>query len=118
MPAASPKPGVHTTPSDSTRAVDDFMRKLDHPFKREIQAIREIIRNVHPSIAEGGKWNAPSFRTTEYFATINLRAKNGVGVILHFGAKVRHSATTGVPINAPKKPAYVAGKRPGNRGFR
>jgi hypothetical protein len=35
------------------------------------------------------KWNAPSFRTREWFATVNLRSKKELQVILHLGAKVR-----------------------------
>jgi len=46
-----------------------------------IDTLREIIRSAHPSITEGEKWNAPSFRTTEWFATVNLRAKKGTAVI-------------------------------------
>ena len=75
--------------ADSTAAVDLFMAGLEHPYKDQIQAIREIICGVDRSIAEGVKWKAPSFRTTEYFATTHLRSKVGVGVILHLGAKVR-----------------------------
>ena len=48
------------------------------------------------------KWNAPSFRTTEYFATTNLRAKRGVGLILHLGAKVRALPPGGVTIEDPE----------------
>jgi hypothetical protein len=80
--ATKPKP-------DSTQAVDEFMSTLDHPFKREIQALREIILGVDPTIAEGIKWKTPSFRTTEYFATTHLRVEDGVGIIFHLGAKVR-----------------------------
>jgi len=53
------------------------------------------------SIAEGVKWNAPSFRTHEYFATTNLREKNGISVILHLGARVRDAATAGLRIPDP-----------------
>jgi hypothetical protein len=77
--------------ADSSAAVDLFMARLEHPRKNEIQAIRQIICGVDGAIAEGVKWNAPSFRTTEYFATTHLRVKVGVGVILHLGAKVRES---------------------------
>lgn len=80
---------VHNARADSTKAVDEFMAKLDHPFKDDVESIRRLILGVHPSIAEGIKWNAPSFRTTEYFATTNLRVKGGIGIILHMGAKVR-----------------------------
>ena len=55
----------------------------------------------HASIAEGIKWNAPSFRTTEYFATTNLRATRGIQVILHLGARVRDLPSGGITIDDP-----------------
>jgi hypothetical protein len=54
--------------------------------------VRRIILGVDYRIREGIKWNAPSFRTSEYFATLNLRARDGeerVWLILHAGAKAR-----------------------------
>ncbi len=84
------------------QTVDDFMAVLEHPYKQEIVALRQIILDVHPSITEGIKWNAPSFRTTTYFATFHLRAKEGVQLILHLGAKVRATATTGMEIADPE----------------
>jgi hypothetical protein len=86
MPSAK---GKHATAADSTKAVDEFMAQLDHPLKKEIELIRRLILEADPSIAEGIKWNSPSFRTTEYFATTHLRLERGVGVILHLGAKAR-----------------------------
>lgn len=83
------QPPKHTTAADTTEAVTAFMAALDHPYKAEIEAIRQAILGADPRIREGIKWNAPSFRTTEYFATTHLRAKGGIGVILHLGAKVR-----------------------------
>jgi hypothetical protein len=81
--------------------VETFLASLDHPFKPEILALRQIILGVDPSIAEGIKWNAPSFRTSEYFATMHLRAKDGVQIILHLGAKTRDTATAGLAIADP-----------------
>jgi hypothetical protein len=78
--------------SQTDPAVIAFLRELDHPLKQEIETVRQIILSVSPEIREGIKWNAPSFRTTEYFATLNLRAKDGkdrVWLILHTGAKVK-----------------------------
>lgn len=69
--------------------VETFFATLDHPHAAELRLLRQIILAADPSIAEGIKWNVPSFRTTEYFATLHLRAKRGVGVIMHFGAKKR-----------------------------
>lgn len=79
----------HTSATDTTEAVDAFMESLVHPMKSEIQMIRETILAADPTIQDGVKWNAPSYRTSEYFATTNLREKQGVGVILHLGAKAR-----------------------------
>ena len=42
----------------------------------------------------------PSFRTTEYFATLHLRMKVGLGLILHLGAKVRDIPA--VPVEDPE----------------
>ena len=89
------------TAADTTTAVDDYMAALDHPMKREVEAIRRLVLGVDPTIAEGVKWNAPSFRTTEYFATTNLRDRGGIGVILHLGAKVRPLPSGGMPIDDP-----------------
>ncbi len=81
--------------------VDAFMRALSHPRKAEIESVRRLLLAAHPSIEEGIKWNAPSFRTTEWFATVNLRAKNGVQVILHLGAKVKPKGWSGMTIADP-----------------
>ena len=102
MATPKPKPPAHATPADTTKAVDDFMAALDHPFKREIEALRKLVLGVHPSVAEGIKWNAPSFRTTEYFATTHLRSRAGIGVILHLGAKARSVPETGIAMEDPE----------------
>lgn len=94
---SKPKP---LTSADTTAAVDTFIAGLDHPHKAEIQALRELVLASGSDVAEGIKWNAPSYRTHEYFATTNLRVKGGVGVILHLGAKVRD---TQVQIDDPEK---------------
>ncbi|KQV52749.1 hypothetical protein ASC95_07980 [Pelomonas sp. Root1217] len=87
--------------ADTTAAVDQFMAALDHPFKAEIEALRRAMRAVDPSIAEGIKWNAPSWRTSDYFATTHLRSKAGLGLILHLGAKARELPEGGLQIADP-----------------
>jgi hypothetical protein len=88
-PLAS-KPGKRAAPAPED--VDAFIAALDHPHKPEILALRQVILGADPAIAEGIKWNAPSFRTSEWFGTFHLRAKEGVQVILHLGAKKRADA--------------------------
>jgi hypothetical protein len=85
----------------SDPAVDALLAGLDHPLTTEIEAARELILGVDPSIGEGVKWNAPSFRTSEWFATVNLRSRDSLQLILHLGAKVRPDLA-GVPIADPE----------------
>jgi hypothetical protein len=76
-------------PGGAAAEVDAFMATLKHPLKAEIEAVRGIICGVSPEIGEEIKWNAPGFRTSESFATCNLRARDRVQLIFHLGAKVR-----------------------------
>jgi hypothetical protein len=88
-----------TTPNDSgTNEVDEFMRKLDHPLKPALEAVRSIILGA--KISEGIKWNSPSFRVNGWFATTNIR-KDVLLVILHLGAKVKDNSTAGLAIDDP-----------------
>lgn len=86
----------------STSEVETFLAALDHPRKAEILALRQIILGADPRIGEGIKWNAPSFRTGEWFGTFHLRAKDGVQVILHFGAKKRDGFAPRTAIEDPE----------------
>jgi len=110
MPTSKPKPSAHNTPADTKQAVDQFMAKLEHPFKPQFETLRQVVLSVDPSIAEGIKWNVPSFRTVEYFATTNLRAKAGIGVILHLGAKIRGLPAGGIAIEDPTQLLKWLGK--------
>lgn len=96
MPAkpVSAKPRSAAVPKKKAAPVEDvdgLLDELKHPQRKEIDAVRKAIGGADKSIVEGVKWNAPSFRTTEWFATVNLRSKNDLQVILHLGAKVRAS---------------------------
>ena len=63
--------------------VDEFMDKLDHPFKAEVQALREIIKGVDQNITEEVKWNAPSFSYKDYIATFSLHTTKHVLLVFH-----------------------------------
>ena len=103
MAATRNRKPVHGTAADTSQAVDAFMKSLEHPHKARIQALRRIILGAAPTIWEGVKWNTPSFRTTEYFATTNLREKAGIGLVLHLGAKVRSLPAGGMALRDPEK---------------
>lgn len=82
--------------------VHTYLANLDHPQKPALMLLRQIILDADPEIHEGIKWNAPSFRTSDWFATLNLRARSGeqrVWLILHTGAKLK--ASPGDPAAIP-----------------
>ena len=80
--AAASKPKVKKEASAS--AVDEFMQKLKHPFKAEVQVIRAIIKGVNKNITEEIKWNAPSYSYNgEYLVTFNLRETKQIHLVLH-----------------------------------
>lgn len=87
------KPAVPAT-------VDELMKTLIHPLKKDIDAVRKIVLSADRRIGEGVKWNAPSFHAGEYFATVNLRSTDAVQLILHRGAKVRKT-TARLAIDDP-----------------
>lgn len=84
--ATKKKAAKKAKPADD---VDGLLDGLKHRQRKEIDAIRKAIGGADKSISEGVKWNAPSFRTTEWFATVNLRSKDDLKVVFHLGAKVR-----------------------------
>lgn len=87
MPTKRKRPGSESSaPAADVKA---WLERLEHPRKREILALREVIRGVDQRVAESIKWNAPSFSTTEHFATFHLRDTAAVQIVFHLGAKAR-----------------------------
>jgi hypothetical protein len=85
-------------PPPAVKTVDEFMRGLDHPLAPALVLVRSTIQSASPRIAEGIKWNSPSFYLKEsetYFATVNVntrtKGRDCVSVILHQGAKVKNA---------------------------
>ncbi len=81
--------------------VDAFMALLDHPLKQEIEKTRKAILTVSAEVQEAIKWNAPSFKTTDFFATFHLRSRERVQLVLHTGAKAKDNPN--FVIDDPKK---------------
>ncbi|MDI4647668.1 DUF1801 domain-containing protein [Cohnella hashimotonis] len=72
-------------------AVADFMDKLEHPMKREIEALRALVRDADVRLAEGIKWNAPSYSVDgEDRVTLNLQGKGIIRLVFHAGAKKKN----------------------------
>jgi hypothetical protein len=82
--------------------VEELLAALEHPRKPEILALRRIILDADPRVEEIVKWKAPTFRTTQDFATFHLQAKEGVQLILHLGARTPEGATARGAVNDPE----------------
>jgi hypothetical protein len=72
------------SPVDDAAIVDAYMHDVDHPFKAEMQAIRQIILGASPKISERIKWNAPSFYYKRDLGAFNPRATDYAHLILLF----------------------------------
>jgi hypothetical protein len=71
-------------PVRGAQDVDAFMKELRHPFKAEVQAVREIILAANKKLAERIKWNAPSFYYGADLGAFNLHQTAYVQLILVF----------------------------------
>lgn len=89
----------------TTNKIDEFISKLNHPLKAEMEAIIKIIRSTSPDIEEDVKWGGPSFDYKEPMATFNPRVTDFVAVIFHKGELLNDK--TGVLEPGPKGKAYA-----------
>lgn len=74
---------------EGTEAVDEFMRKLDHPLRPVLEAARKTILGTHSEIGEGIKWNAPSFHFRSTLQPRVFVPKTLYASSFHKGAKVK-----------------------------
>lgn len=77
---------------EASSAVTDYLNALEHPQKAAVRALRKMILAIDPRIREEVKWNAPSFRIEEHFATFRLQPVPNCQLVLHTGSKVRKSS--------------------------
>lgn len=75
-------PAKTTKPSDAEK-VAEYMEQTEHPLKKEIEALRKIIKSADPAIKERIKWNAPSYYAKEDIVTFNLRTNDHVHLVWH-----------------------------------
>ncbi len=77
-----------------TEQVEQYLSKLEHPLKPEIEAVRRIVLAADERLTEQIKWNAPSFCVNgEDRITMNLRSKGGgLLLVFHRGAKTNRDS--------------------------
>ncbi|MEQ1781938.1 MAG: hypothetical protein ABMA14_11305 [Hyphomonadaceae bacterium] len=93
----APKPAPKSKAKPEPTA-DALMSALDHPLAADYVALRKAILFADTSVTDGVKWNSLSFRTTEWFATVNLRSRDSVQLVLHLGPKAgKEAAADAIP---------------------
>ncbi|TLS48454.1 DUF1801 domain-containing protein [Paenibacillus antri] len=76
--------------------VAEFLSKLEHPLKREIEEVRKLVLGTGLGFAERIKWNAPSFAIDgEDRITFQLRGEGLFRLIFHCGAKSKSREGSG-----------------------
>ena len=88
----------------SSKKVDDFLAKMDHPLRKELAVLRDTIMKIHPEITEDVKWGGPSFYYKGDIATFSPRVKDTVTLVFHQA----EGLTPGTVLEpAPKGKAYA-----------
>ncbi len=86
----------------TAKDLDAFLASKAHPLEAEIHQVRRALLSLGPSIREEIKWNSVSFRNEhDFFATVHLRARHTVQLVLFTGLKKKATAETGVTVADP-----------------
>lgn len=89
----------------NSNKIDEFIAKLNHPLKAEVEQAIEIIRDASDQLEEDVKWGGPSFDYKEPMATLSLRLPNCITFIFHKGELINDNS--GLLEPAPKGKAYL-----------
>jgi len=101
MPTAKSK-----SPARESADVVALLSELEHPRKAGIEMLRKWILALDKRITEEVKWNAPSFKVVDHFATFRLHPPKNIQLILHTGAKTNAKAfAVDDPVGLIKWPA-------------
>ena len=71
-------------------AVSAFLDAQNHPFRREIEVLRNCILSANIALTENIKWNGPNYCfNDEDRITMRIQPPKQVQLIFHCGAKVK-----------------------------
>lgn len=91
-----PRPKTTTKSTAAIPSVTVFLDLLEHPLRKEIDALRKIIMSAGKTLTEHIKWNAPSFCLNgDDRITFNLQGKGFIRLVFHRGAKAKPLPTKG-----------------------
>lgn len=70
--------------------VTKFLNVLNHPFRKEIEHLRQCILSANTRLTENIKWNGPNYAVGDNDRiTMRIQPPKQVQVIFHRGAKVQ-----------------------------
>ncbi|GAB3990775.1 hypothetical protein GCM10028807_18590 [Spirosoma daeguense] len=70
--------------------VTQFLDPLNHPFRKEIDALRLIILEANDLLTENIKWNGPNYSAgTDDRITMKIHPPKQIQLIFHQGVKVQ-----------------------------
>lgn len=64
-------------------AIEQWMAALDHPMKKEVEALRKIIKSASALLNERIKWNAPSYYYKEDIVTFGPYRDGKILLVFH-----------------------------------
>lgn len=82
--AVSPAKKLADQKRKDANQVKAWLKAIRHPLKKEVEAVREIIKNTSDKLQERIKWAAPSFYYKEDIVTFNAWAKDQVHLVFHY----------------------------------
>ena len=94
--------------TNETDTVVEYMQKLEHPLKNEINAVRNIINGANDKISERIKWNAPSYYYKKDLVTFNPRLEKKVHLVFHNEAITHIKSVLLVGDYKDRRMAYFA----------
>jgi hypothetical protein len=80
-------PSKKSPTAGTATSVATFLAELTHPHKTGVERLRRAILAIDTRITEEVKWNAPSFKLTDHFATFKLHPPKHIQLVLHTGSK-------------------------------
>jgi hypothetical protein len=70
--------------------VTRFLDELNHPFRQEIEELRQIILDAREDIEENIKWNGPNYKVKDQDRlSVKVQPTKSFHLIFHIGAKVK-----------------------------
>lgn len=79
-----------------SREVTDFLDELNHPFKKEIELLRNVVLSADNNLTENIKWNGPNYcidNVDRITMRIQPTTTKQIQLIFHRGAKKQEQPT-------------------------